>query len=265
MHDREPALLSHDWFCRVRDVEQDGTGILNSLPWARARCDTKQGGSIQAASPPRKRFMTSSKNRGFSLLELMIVLAVGLTMAGVTFMAMMPLFKENHVDQAYDTTLSVIRNYRNLSITQSKRYILTFTAPGTITVQYWGVAVPVSPAPVTVASYTLPPDIKFAVQAGFPAAAPDTFGTGVVAIDFDQGMGLGSQPYIMFMPMTGLRRTRWGITTVGLSISRIPAAPYTRREPSMCGALPEESGDGGSTTRAVISGCNNDAIQIDTI
>jgi prepilin-type N-terminal cleavage/methylation domain-containing protein len=144
--------------------------------------------------------MTSSKNRGFSLLELMIVLAVGLTMAGVTFMAMMPLFKENHVDQAYDTTLSVIRNYRNLSITQSKRYILTFTAPGTITVQYWGVAVPVSPAPVTVASYTLPPDIKFAVQAGFPAAAPDTFGTGVVAIDFDQGMGLGSQPYIMFMP-----------------------------------------------------------------
>jgi prepilin-type N-terminal cleavage/methylation domain-containing protein len=144
--------------------------------------------------------MTSSKNRGFSLLELMIVLAVGLTMAGVTFMAMMPLFKQNHVDQAYDTTLSVIRNYRNLSITQSKRYILTFTAPGTITVQYWGVAVPVSPAPVTVATYTLPPDIQFGVQAGFPAAAPDTFGTGVVAIDFDQGMGLGSQPYIMFMP-----------------------------------------------------------------
>jgi prepilin-type N-terminal cleavage/methylation domain-containing protein len=152
------------------------------------------------ASPPRKRFMTSSKNRGFSLLELMIVLAIGLTMASVTFMTMMPLFKQNHVDQAYDTTLSVIRNYRNLSITQSKRYILTFTAPGTITVQYWGVAVPVSPAPVTIATYTLPPDIRFAVQAGFPAAAPDTFGTGVVAIDFDQGMGLGSQPYIMFMP-----------------------------------------------------------------
>jgi prepilin-type N-terminal cleavage/methylation domain-containing protein len=144
--------------------------------------------------------MTSSKNRGFSLLELMIVLAIGLTMASVTFMTMMPLFKQNHVDQAYDTTLSVIRNYRNLSITQSKRYILTFTAPGTITVQYWGVAVPVSPAPVTIATYTLPPDIRFAVQAGFPAAAPDTFGTGVVAIDFDQGMGLGSQPYIMFMP-----------------------------------------------------------------
>ncbi len=53
-------------------------------------------------------------------------------------MAMKPLFNENHVDQAYDTTLSVMRNYRNLSITQSKRYIVFFTAPGTITVQYWG-------------------------------------------------------------------------------------------------------------------------------
>lgn len=144
--------------------------------------------------------MTSRKNRGFSLLELLIVIAIGLTMAGVTFISLMPLFKQNHVDQAYDTTMGVIRSYRNLSITQSKRYILTFTPPGTITVQYWGVGVPVSPAPVTVATYTLPPDIQFNVQGGFPATAPDSFGTGVTAIDFDQGMGLGSQNYIMFMP-----------------------------------------------------------------
>jgi prepilin-type N-terminal cleavage/methylation domain-containing protein len=139
-------------------------------------------------------------NRGFTLLEMIVTIAIGLVMAGVTFIALMPLFKENHVDAAYDTTLSVIRNYRTLSITQSKRYILTFTAPGTITVQYWGVGVPVSPAPVTVATFTLPPDIQFAVQAGFPAAAPDGFGAGATAIDFDQGMGLGSQNYIMFMP-----------------------------------------------------------------
>ena len=64
------------------------------------------------------------------------------------------------MDQAYDQTLSVIRNYRNQSITQSKRYILTFTAPRTITIQYWGVGVPVSPAPVTVGTYTLPQDIS---------------------------------------------------------------------------------------------------------
>lgn len=144
--------------------------------------------------------MTSNKRRGFSLLELMITIAIGLTMAGVTFIALMPLFKQNTVDAAYDTTLSVIRTYRSQSITQSKRYIIAFTPPGTITVQYWGVGVPVSPAPVTVATYTLPADIQFAVQGGFPANAPDGFGTGGTAIDFDQGMGLGSQNYIMFMP-----------------------------------------------------------------
>ena len=67
--------------------------------------------------------MKLGKNRGFSLLELMITLAIGLTMAGVTVLALMPLFKQNHVDAAYDTTLSVIRTYRSQAITQSKRYI----------------------------------------------------------------------------------------------------------------------------------------------
>src|SRR5579859_3355488 len=106
-----------------------------------------------------------SRSRGFSLLELMIVVAIGLTMAGISFMAMMPLFKQNHVDQAYDTTLSVIRNYRNQSIIQSKRFILTFNPPGTILVQRWDYVPPpaAAPAPVTVATYTLPSDIQFAV------------------------------------------------------------------------------------------------------
>src|SRR5271169_3398698 len=81
---------------------------------------------------PERVPMTSGKNRGFSLLELLITIAIGLCMAGITFMAMKPLLNENHVDQAYDTTLSVVRNYRNLSITNSKRFIVYFTAPRTI-------------------------------------------------------------------------------------------------------------------------------------
>ena len=142
----------------------------------------------------------ANKDRGFSLLELTVVISLGLVISGISIMALKPLYQLNHVDAAYDTTLSVIRNYRNQSIAQSRRYIITFTAPRTITVQYWQFATPVSPAPVTVATYTLPPDIRFGVQGGFPPAAPDGFGTGLVAIDFDQGMGLGSQNYIMFMP-----------------------------------------------------------------
>ncbi len=178
--------------------------------------------------------MTLRKNRGFSLLEMMIALAIGLIMAGVTVLALMPLFKQNHVDAAYDTTLSVIRTYRSQSITQSKRYIIQFTAPGTITVQYWGVGVPVSPAPVTVATYTLPNDIQFATQAGFPATAPDSLGSGGTAIDFDQGMGAGGQNYIMFMP-DGSSQDLQGNYNSGVVYMTLPGDLYSSRAISVFG------------------------------
>ena len=178
--------------------------------------------------------MMNKENRGFSLLEMMIALGIGLTMTGVTVLALMPLLKQSHVDAAYDTTLSVIRTYRSQAITQSKRYILTFTTPGTITVQYWGVGVPVSPPPVTVATYTLPPDIEFAVQPGFPGVAPDSFGTGSTAIDFDQGMGLGSQNYIMFMPDGSSQDTLGNFNSGVLYLTR-PGDLYSSRAVSVFG------------------------------
>jgi prepilin-type N-terminal cleavage/methylation domain-containing protein len=165
--------------------------------------------------------MTSRKNRGFSLLEMMIVIGIGLTVAGVSVMTLMPMLQETHVDQAYDTTLSVLRNYRNLSVSTSKRYIVTFTAPGTITVTRWDYATPVSPAPVFVASYTLPPDIQFAVQPGFPAAAPDGFGTGVAAMDFDQNVPPGGLNYVMFMPDGSSQDTLGNYNSGIVYVSRI--------------------------------------------
>src|SRR6202047_188152 len=178
--------------------------------------------------------MTSSEKHGFSLLELLVTISIGMTMAGVTFVALMPLFKQNNVDTAYDTTISVIRNYRNQSISQSRRYILTFTAPGTITVQYWGVGVPVSPAPVTVATFSLPPDIQFAVQGGSPSPGPDGFGAGATAIDFDQGMGAGSQNYIMFMP-DGSSQDTLGNYNSGVLYMTRPGALYSTRAASVFG------------------------------
>ena len=142
--------------------------------------------------------MTSSRNRGFSLLELLIAIAIGFTMTAVTVMTMMPLFKQSHVDTAYDTTQSVLRNYRNLSVTQSVRYIVYYTAPGTITVQRWNFASPVSPAPVTVATYTLPTDVQFAVQAGFPNPGPDGFGTGSTAITISNCALVGANCLIFY-------------------------------------------------------------------
>src|SRR5260370_38135507 len=82
--------------------------------------------------PPSKGIMKSSGNRGFTLLELIVTLAIGLIMAAVTFIALIPLFKENHVNAAFAPALSGMRNYRTQSITESKSDIITFTTPRTI-------------------------------------------------------------------------------------------------------------------------------------
>ena len=118
---------------------------------------------------PPKKFMKANQARGFTLLELLITIAIGLTMAGVTFVALMPVLKQNHVDAAYDTTLSVIRTYRNQSITQSKRYIVTFTLPGTITVAVLGRGSTRVAGSGHGSDLYPAADIQFAVQAGFPA------------------------------------------------------------------------------------------------
>jgi len=140
--------------------------------------------------------------RGFSLLEMMIVVSIGV-MACVSLIALLPLLRKNHLDQGYDSVLSVLRTYRNLAITQSNRYIIVPSAPGTITVQLWGYSPPpaASPAPVTVATYTLPTDIQFAVQTGFPSSGPDGFGTGTTAIVFNACSVVESgNPCLIFYP-----------------------------------------------------------------
>jgi prepilin-type N-terminal cleavage/methylation domain-containing protein len=177
--------------------------------------------------------MKPRKTRGFSMLELLIVMSIGLIMAGVTFMAMKPLLNSSHVDQAYDTTLSVLRNYRNQSITTSVRYIVYFTPPKTITVQQWRYAVPVSPAPVTVATYTLPSDIQFAVQTGFPNPGPDGFGTGSTAITINN-CALVSASCLIFYP-DGSAQDDLGNFNSGVVYITRPGDMYSSRALSIFG------------------------------
>ncbi len=149
--------------------------------------------------------MSSKKNRGVSLVELMIVISIGFTMAAVSVMALMPMFQENHLDQAYDTTMSVLRTYRNLAISQGNRYIITFPAGNqSIQVQLWGYnqSTGISSAPTLAYTYTLPIDIKFAVQTGFPAVTPDTFGSATAPIWTANACTVtqAGEPCIVFYP-----------------------------------------------------------------
>ncbi len=149
------------------------------------------------------------KQRGFSLLEMMITVAIGLTLAGITFVALMPMFNRNHVDLAYDTTLMVLRDTRHLAITQGHEYVVTFNAAaGTMTVQYQGPANPgtlIFPAPQLVSTYSIPTDTAFAIHGGSPtggANTPDGFGVGSTNVDFGYTPvgGAGGSPTIVFMP-----------------------------------------------------------------
>lgn len=186
--------------------------------------------------------MTSMKQRGFSLLELLVTVAIGFTIACITFVAMMPMFNKNHVDLAYQTTMMVLRNTRHLAITQSHQYFVNFNPAGfpagTIQVTYQPPAVGgILPPIQQVSTYTLPTDVTFSVKAGFPANAPDSFGSGITAIDFGQGLGGGSLNYVSFLP-DGSSKDSLGNYNSGVIYITRQADPtiYTARAVSVWGA-----------------------------
>lgn len=186
--------------------------------------------------------MASSKQRGLSLLELMITVCIAMVLAGITFISLQPLLKKSHVDSAYDTMLMVLRDTRHLAITQGHEYLVVFNpagfAAGTILVQYQPPAVGNGALPPLqqVNTYTVPVDVSFAVTAGFPTATPDGFGTGINAIDFGQGLGGGTLNYVAFMP-DGSARDTLGNYNSGVVYMTSPADTiYSSRSVTVWGA-----------------------------
>jgi prepilin-type N-terminal cleavage/methylation domain-containing protein len=182
--------------------------------------------------------MRSRKHRGFSLLELMITVSIALILMGATYIGMRPLLYKGHIDGAYTTTLAVLRSTRHLAITQSHEYLVVFNnATGTMTVQYQPPAVGgVFPPVQLVQTYTLPTDMSFGVRGGFPASAPDGFGTGIASVDFGQGLGAGSLNYVAFMPDGTSRDTLGNYNGGVVYITRASDTIYTSRAVTVWGA-----------------------------
>jgi len=150
------------------------------------------------ASRKRARW---SRVRGFSMLEMAIVVAVSLTAIAVTVMKLHPALQNAKATSAYNQCFMLLRRYRQQAIDERKQYVVTFVAPNTIQIWRQDVATPVNPAPVLISTQILSPDIKFQILAGVPNAnTPDNFGNGARAIDFGQGIGLGGLNYVKFMP-----------------------------------------------------------------
>jgi prepilin-type N-terminal cleavage/methylation domain-containing protein len=158
----------------------------------------------------------ASPERGFSLIEILTVIAVFMIMGGVTFISLQPVLKDARVATAYDDVLMMLRTSRQRAITERKQYIVCFgvdTPAGALTplgaptaqsiqVFRWDAGTNLSAA-VQVTAIQLPTDIRFQTIAGLPnasATVPDGFGNGNTALDFDQGVAGGIRDQLMFMP-----------------------------------------------------------------
>ena len=136
---------------------------------------------------------------GFSLVETMIVLAIMLIRSGILFMSLQPALKDTRVTNAYNTTLMTMRRAREAAISERRTYVVTFNnavMPNAVTITQAATG-------QVIATETLPPDIFFRVEPGIPVSAattPDHFGTGGVAIDFDQAVAGGAKNVICFNP-----------------------------------------------------------------
>ncbi len=147
--------------------------------------------------------MTSNKQRGFTLLELIITVAIALTLAGITGISLMPVVKQQKVDTAYNRTLTTLRRAHDQASADMRTYVVTVSnaaVPNTITVQQSINAAGACQIPATgpvLMTTVLPPDVTFQVEPGVPTSnstaptTPDAFGTAGFAIDLDQPNSAG--------------------------------------------------------------------------
>ena len=63
---------------------------------------------------------------GFSLLEMVIVLAITITMVSISFVSLGPVMKDQHLTNAFNTTLAAMRLARGNAVAQRTSYSVTF-------------------------------------------------------------------------------------------------------------------------------------------
>jgi prepilin-type N-terminal cleavage/methylation domain-containing protein len=183
--------------------------------------------------------MAICKQRGFSMLEMLITICISLTMVGVTFIALKPLLNQSHINTAYDTTLMALRNTRNLAISQSHEYYVNFNPAGfpagTIQIQYQPPAVGGIAQPLQqVITYSIPSDITYAVPTGLPAATPDGFGGGIPPIDFESIPGVPLN-YVVFLPDGSSQDSLGNFNSGVIYMTQAADSKYTSRAVTVWG------------------------------
>ena len=142
--------------------------------------------------------------RGFSLIELIFVIAIVLIITAGALVQFVPVLKNARAENALQTTLAQVRNARGLAIDQRRKYRLSFIAPQTIQLDQVVVdLVTNNQTYIFVSTIDLPKDTQFIAIAGIPTSGngtPDSLPTSGVAIDFHVDYGGGGGTELYFQP-----------------------------------------------------------------
>jgi prepilin-type N-terminal cleavage/methylation domain-containing protein len=139
--------------------------------------------------------MPVRKMRGFSLIEMLIVLTIIMIVMGTAFIQIAPALKNAKSETGLQTVLGQMRRAHELAVDRRIVYRVSFNAPRTIQLDQVAIDPATLAKTFTLQSrIDLPSDISFATVTGIPTAAtivPEGYGNGSVAIDFDRDFGGG--------------------------------------------------------------------------
>jgi prepilin-type N-terminal cleavage/methylation domain-containing protein len=141
----------------------------------------------------RRRLGRSGSTRGFTILELLIVIGIGLTVTAMAYVLLQNSLNSTKSDSALQIALGQIRQVHERAIDERHQYQLTFTAPRTIQTDRIDVD-PVTKAktPVFIGTIDLPRDVSFAIVSGTPATGtPNGLGSAANAIDLSVNNATG--------------------------------------------------------------------------
>jgi prepilin-type N-terminal cleavage/methylation domain-containing protein len=154
-------------------------------------------------------------NKGFSLLEILAAVAIGTVASAFAAVQVATAVKTQHENDAVQLVQNQLRTIHQRAIDTRSEYVVTFSAPGTIAIQFLQ-----NGSLLNYGTVNLPGDEQFLVVSGVPRPpkTPDGFGSGALAIDFDQAWGGGSN-VLFFYPdgtvLDGVGNPNNGVLYIG--------------------------------------------------
>ncbi len=139
----------------------------------------------------RQIFGRCKSAHGFTIIELLIVIAIGLTVTAISFTLLQSAMNTSKANSALQIALGQVRQLHERAIDERHTYRLTFTAPRTIQTDRIDFAGAVT-TPVFISSVDLPPDVSFTIVSGTPTSGtPNSFGSATTAIDLSVNNATG--------------------------------------------------------------------------